>query len=106
MSDWIDVDAAEAIGPGEHRVVETDDGDILVVNDDGEFFAIEDLCSHQALPLAGGPVADGTITCPWHGAEFCLKSGAALAAPAYEDIHSFPVRTEAGRVQVRDDRFD
>ncbi|MGC9457469.1 MAG: Rieske (2Fe-2S) protein [Halothiobacillaceae bacterium] len=106
MTNWIDVDAEQAIAPGEYRVVETDDGDILIVNDDGTFHAIEDRCSHQDLALSGGPVADGTITCPWHGAEFCLRSGAALSAPAYEDIHRFPVRVENGIVQVQDDRFD
>ena len=45
MSDWMSVDAATAIEPGSHRIVETDDVRIAVFNIDGNFFAIEDLCS-------------------------------------------------------------
>jgi len=44
--------------------------------------------------------------CPRHGARFCIKNGKALTPPAYEDVHSFPVRVENGVVQVRDDRDD
>ncbi|MGZ8215504.1 MAG: Rieske 2Fe-2S domain-containing protein, partial [Methylosarcina sp.] len=46
------------------------------------------------------------IICPRHGARFCVKTGEVKAPPAYEDIASFPVRIENGRVQVRDDRWD
>jgi len=106
MNDWIDVAEEGAIGPGEYRVVETDDGDILVINDEGELRAVADLCSHQALALSGGVIESGTITCPWHGAKFCLRTGEALSAPAYEPIHCFPVRIKDGCIQVRDDRFD
>ena len=46
------------------------------------------------------------IICPRHGARFCVKTGAVKCAPAYEDIATFPIRIEQGRLQVRDDRWD
>jgi 3-phenylpropionate/trans-cinnamate dioxygenase ferredoxin component len=106
MSDWVDVAPAASIAPGEHRVVDVDDVPIAVFNIDGQFLAIEDLCSHEAYAIADGELEGDRIKCPKHGAPFCLRTGAALGAPAHEPIPVFPVRIEAGMVQVRDDRWD
>ncbi|MGD8498686.1 MAG: non-heme iron oxygenase ferredoxin subunit [Chromatiales bacterium] len=106
MSDWVDVAPAGELGPNEHRVVDVDEVAVAVFNIDGKYYAVEDLCSHEEYPIADGDVEDGTITCPAHGAKFCLRTGAALSAPAYEGIATFPVRIEGGMIQVRDDRWD
>ncbi len=102
MSDrhWLDVAPAEAIPPGGHEVVETDDEVIAVFNVDGEFFAIEDVCTHDGEELTGGPVEGDQIICPRHGARFCIRTGRALTPPAYEDVRTFPVRIHGGRLQV------
>lgn len=106
MSDWVDVAAAEEFPPGARRVVDVDGVQILVVNLDGAYFALEDVCTHDGTPIGEGDVHGDEITCPRHGARFCLRTGRALCAPAYEPIPTFPVRISAGIVQVRDPRFD
>ena len=94
MTDWVNVLPAEELKPSAHTVVEIDDLEIVIFNLDGEFFALEDLCSHEHFPLSEGDVEDGSITCALHGAEFCIKTGKALTAPAYEPVAKFPVRVE------------
>lgn len=106
MSDWVDVAAAEELPPGARRVVDVDGVQILVVNLDGEYFALEDVCTHDGTPIGEGDIHGDEITCPRHGARFCLRTGEALCAPAYEPIPTFPIRISAGTVQVRDPRFD
>ena len=112
MSDWTTVCPAEQLAVHEYASVEIDDVPILAIRlpdkapGEPHYVAIEDQCSHDALPLAGGEIAAERITCPAHGAQFCLKTGAALSAPAYEAIPTFPVRVRAGMLQVRDDRWD
>ena len=106
MSDWIDVERAEALEPGEPVLVELDDTTIAVFNVDGAYYAIQDVCTHDGEELTGGPIEGDQIICPRHGARFCLRTGAALSPPAYEPVHCFPVRIDQGMVQVRDDRFD
>ncbi|MEA3276689.1 MAG: non-heme iron oxygenase ferredoxin subunit [Pseudomonadota bacterium] len=106
MSEWVDVAPAGAIAPNQCVIADVDGIAVAVFNIDGEFFAIEDQCSHEASELADGEIDGDTITCPTHGAQFSLKSGEALSAPAYEPIATFPVRVEKGIVQVRDDRWD
>ena len=106
MSDWISVAAVDELPPGERRTVEAEGTQIVVFNLDGEFYAIEDVCTHDGGRLTGGHVEGDHIVCPRHGAHFCIRTGEALTAPAYEPTAKFPVRIEAGEVQVRDDRWD
>ncbi len=106
MSDWVDVAKVEDLPPGSWRVVDVDDAEIAVFNIDGEFYAIEDVCTHDGGELANGELESDEIICPRHGAHFCVKSGEALTPPAYEPVDTFPVRVENGTVQVRDDRWD
>jgi 3-phenylpropionate/trans-cinnamate dioxygenase ferredoxin subunit len=106
MPDWIDVRPASALPPGEHAIVALEDTDVAVFNVAGDYCAIQDVCTHDGAELAGGPVEGDRIICPRHGARFCLRTGAALSPPAYEPVHTFPVRVAGGMIQIRDDRFD
>ena len=103
MSTWTSVGVADEIGPGEYRVVDIDDVAVAVFNLGGEYFAIEDVCTHDFGTLTGGCIEDGQIMCPRHGARFDIRTGAALTPPAYEPVATFEVRVDAGVVQVRGD---
>lgn len=107
MSDWIDVAKRDELQPGQFRVVDVDDVEIAVFNVEGEFYAIEDVCTHDGGQLTGGEVEDDCVTCPRHGAIFCIRTGEALTPPAYEPTETFPVRvTDEGMIQVCDPRWD
>ena len=106
MSDWVTVAKAGELEPGQWRVVDADGTRIVVFNLGGEHFAIENVCTHDGGELTGGTVRGEEIVCPRHGARFCIRTGAALSAPAYEPTATFPVRIEHGEIQVRDDRWD
>ncbi|WFP51638.1 non-heme iron oxygenase ferredoxin subunit [Methylomonas sp. EFPC3] len=100
MAEWIDVVAASALADGEHVVVDVDGDDVAVFNIGGEFYAIADVCTHDGAEIASGELDGDEIVCPRHGARFCVKTGQVKCAPAYEDVATFPVRVEAGRLQV------
>ena len=106
MSEWTDVAVEGEIAQGKCKVVDVDDCLIAVYNLNGLYFGIEDLCTHDGGELASGEVEDDQVICPRHGARFCIRSGKALTAPAYEDVYCFPVRVEGSNIQVRDDRWD
>lgn len=101
MPDWFDVARPEDIAPGTAYAADVEGTFIAVVNVGGEFFAVEDLCTHDGGDLASGEVEGDEIVCPRHGARFCVRTGAVRAPPAYEDIRAFPVRVEGGVVQVQ-----
>ena len=106
MSGWADVCPAADLKPGEHRVVDVDSVQVAVFNLEGAFCAIEDVCTHDGGQLTGGTIEGEEIVCPRHGARFCIRTGEALSAPAYEPTAALPVRVAQGIVQVRDDRWD
>lgn len=106
MTNWIDVIAENALANGENVIVDIDGTAVAVFKLNGEFYAIEDVCSHDGTEIASGELEGDEIICPRHGARFCIKTGAVKAPPAYEAISCFPVRIEQGRVQVRDNRWD
>ena len=65
------------------------------------FFAVSGTCTHYGAPLAGGRVGDGVVRCPWHHACFSLRSGEALAAPAFAALSTWRVEVGGGHVFVR-----
>ncbi len=106
MSNWVTVARVGELAPGEWRVVDVDGAQAVVFNLEGQYYAIEDVCTHDSGQLTGGTVKGDQIICPRHGARFCIRTGEALTAPAYEPTATFPVRIENDEIQVRDNRWD
>jgi 3-phenylpropionate/trans-cinnamate dioxygenase ferredoxin subunit len=100
MSNWLDVASVAELTPGMRRVIDMDGVAVALFNLDGEYFAIQDICPHDGGELANGELEGEVIVCPRHGARFSIRTGAVLGPPAYEDIRTFSVRVEGGRVQV------
>ncbi|MBU0983082.1 MAG: Rieske (2Fe-2S) protein [candidate division Zixibacteria bacterium] len=51
---------------------------IAVFNDGGRLYGIESDCKHMRASLANGDVADGVVTCRWHGWKYDLETGECL----------------------------
>ncbi len=104
MSEWINVFNENALMNGENSVIDVDGTDVAIFKIEDNFYAIEDVCSHDGTEIASGELDGDEIICPRHGARFCIKTGAVKSAPAYEDIHSYPIRIVDGMVQIKDNR--
>jgi 3-phenylpropionate/trans-cinnamate dioxygenase ferredoxin subunit len=98
---WMDAGPADSFADGEARSLPAGRRIIAVVRSAGEFYAIEDVCTHDGAPLTGGAVEEAQIICPRHGARFCLRTGAALTPPAYEAVKVFETKLEGGHLWVR-----
>ncbi|KAA0178490.1 hypothetical protein FNF27_00339 [Cafeteria roenbergensis] len=68
---------------------------LLVKGASGELYATVNKCTHYGLPLAGGTVADCSISCPFHGAQFDLRTGDIEDGPAFDKLPVFPVTVQA-----------
>ncbi len=80
--------------------VQLDSEEILLCRHEGKFYAVAYYCSHAEFALEGGTLANGCITCPYHGAEFSIVDGSVLAAPAFEPIKCYPVKVENDTVSI------
>ena len=85
---------------GEVRVIPCGDREIALCNIEGEFYAIDDLCSHDDGPLGEGTLVGGRVICPRHGAAFDPKTGTALTLPAVRDVGAYKVTIEGLDVYV------
>jgi 3-phenylpropionate/trans-cinnamate dioxygenase ferredoxin subunit len=89
------------IPDGGVKVVRIEDQAIAVFRLGNEYFALDDVCTHDGGPLAEGIVEGDEIECPRHGARFSIKTGAVLCLPATAPVGTYPVRIEDGEIQVR-----
>jgi 3-phenylpropionate/trans-cinnamate dioxygenase ferredoxin subunit len=97
---WLPVAQVSSIPPGDYAQTEVDGALVAVFNIAGEFYAIDDICTHDGGELAGGVVEDHMVVCPRHGARFCLRTGAALTPPAYEPVRTYRTRVVDGVVEI------
>ena len=92
----------EELPPGEVKIVRAGELAIGVFNVGGEYYAIEDRCSHDDGPLAEGdwdPEAC-VVVCPRHGSRFDLETGIPMSLPAFEKVDTFPVSVRDGMIVV------
>ena len=52
-----------------------EDTPILLIQVNDQYFAIEDVCTHDGQPLTDGSIEEGEIVCPRHGARFDISTG-------------------------------
>jgi 3-phenylpropionate/trans-cinnamate dioxygenase ferredoxin subunit len=67
---------------------------------DGEFYAIDDVCTHDGGPLGEGELDGEQIECPRHGARFDVRTGKAVTFPAVHPVGTWPVKVEVKDVLV------
>ena len=77
----------------------------LVLNVDGELYAVSAFCTHRELSMEGGTTRAGSLVCPWHRARFDLKTGAGTR-PAPRPVKTFEVAVVDGNVLVRQKEGD
>ncbi len=103
MSDFVPVAKASEIPDPGTLLVEVGERLVVLIHAAGHFYALDDVCTHDGGPLSDGPVdpAHGTIACPRHGAQFDIKTGAALTMPATKPTKSHEVRIDGNQILVR-----
>lgn len=100
MAQWIRVGDADGLAPGEMTAAAAGSEYIVVCNVDGDFYAVEDLCSHQDLPLSDGELDGNELLCIHHGARFDVCTGKALCLPALTPVRTFDVEVRDGGIFV------
>lgn len=98
---FVSVARVSDVQPGTVRVVEVDGRSLcLGLTEDGEWGAIDNVCTHDGGTLGEGELDDDLVECPRHGARFDLFSGQVRALPAVRGVGAYEVRVEGDEVQV------
>lgn len=101
MNDFFPIAKASDVPDPGKLLVEVDERPVALFHVGGEFYALDDVCTHDGGPLTEGLLEDCTIVCPRHGAKFDLHTGEALTMPATQPTRAHDVKIEGGEVFVR-----
>ena len=97
----IDLLGIDEVGDGEMKMAWVDGTDqVLVINQGGDFTAVQGICSHEYFELDKGFLTSGTLTCALHLSRFDLSDGEPLDPPAEEPLAVYSVVLEGGRVLI------
>ena len=96
VAEWIEVARASDIPPGHAARVEIDGVPVAIFNVDGDFYALDDTCSHAEASLSEGDLDPErcAIECPLHGSSFDLRTGDPLTLPAVEPVRAHHVEVD------------
>lgn len=95
---WIDAAALNDIPEGDVIAIAVSGKDIAFYEVEGSIFATDNICTHGLARLSDGFLEGREIECPLHQGKFDVCTGKALCAPLTEDVKSYPVKIEGGRV--------
>ncbi|MCL4249171.1 MAG: non-heme iron oxygenase ferredoxin subunit [Anaerolineae bacterium] len=98
--EFIPVARIADIPPGERLVVELGRKWVVIFNVDGAFYAVEDECTHEEVPLSEGALDGCEIECHKHGARFDLRTGAVTAPPAVVPVRTFRTKVEGDQLFI------
>ena len=100
MPGFVTVARAGDIAPGSARQVTIDGRWVALFNVDGVYHAVDNLCLHRGGPLCEGMMKGNVVTCPWHGWQFDVTSGALMQDPTVGVSHH-ETRVVADEIQVK-----
>ena len=102
MAEFHKIATTGEVAPGELKQFEVEGRPVGLCNVGGEFYAFEDICTHQFAHLSEGEFDSdsGEVKCPLHGARFDVESGEAKSLPAVKPVPTHEVKVEEGAVYV------
>ena len=99
MSEFVKAAVTEELPPGSCKTVELSGLRIALFNVAGRFYAMSDTCAHRGGPLGEGALDGAIVTCPWHGWQYNVSTGACEANPRIQ-LSCYDVRVDGDEVMV------
>lgn len=97
---FVTVASVGDLPPGQMMYVEVGEDPVCLINLDGEFFALCDLCTHEEASLSDGVIIGDELECPLHGGAFEIRTGKPAALPVVVPAQTYRVRVVGDAVQV------
>jgi nitrite reductase/ring-hydroxylating ferredoxin subunit len=88
------------LAPGRMAYVDIEGLPVALANVDGTIYAFGDTCRHEGGPLSAGVLIGETVTCPWHGWTYSVRTGKSIVPPVGLRLPTYPVSVEDGQIIV------
>jgi len=106
--EFIKVAETSEIPIGKMKMVNLEEKEILIANVEGEYYAIENRCTHAGGDLSKGSLNGKIVICPRHGSKFDVTTGKAVSGPKIlflrfrtKDTPSFEVKVEVKDIVLK-----
>ena len=99
----LDLCSTDDVAPGAALKVDSGDLSLAVFNVAGEYFVLDDLCTHGPGSLAEGYIEDDVVECNFHNGQFNIKTGAVVLPPCMIPMKTYKTVVENGRVLIETD---
>ncbi len=100
MADFVEVAGADELRPGQMKRIEVGGRKLLLCNAEGDYYCVDERCSHEDYSLWFGCIQGRKIKCSLHGSYFSLVDGHPLNEPADCPLRTYPVRIADNKVEV------
>lgn len=101
MTDFVPVAHTSELSDPGTTLVEVEGRVIALFCVAGQYWAIDDICTHDGGPLSDGVLGDHAIACPRHGAKFDIRTGEALTMPATQPTAAHEVKLDGDTILIR-----
>ena len=99
--DFVKVADTNDIQPSHMKEVQLDGENICIVNVEGKYYAIGNICTHEGGPLADGTIEGYEVECPWHGSKFDVRTGEVKEPPASEPEPVYQVKVDGNDILIK-----
>jgi nitrite reductase/ring-hydroxylating ferredoxin subunit len=99
--DFVKVAESGEIGPSTMKAVDVAGEKVCIINIEGNFYAIGNVCTHMGGPLNEGTFEGFDVECPWHGSKFDVRTGQPTKPPAGQAVSSYEVKVQDNKILVR-----
>jgi 3-phenylpropionate/trans-cinnamate dioxygenase ferredoxin component len=98
---FVKIASVDDVKAGTVKIYELAGKQIALCHAGDQFFAVEDVCTHDGGPLGEGELVDCQIECPRHGARFDIKTGQALTLPAVTPVPTYPLEIRGNEILIK-----
>lgn len=97
------------VNEGSMKEFKVNEKQILLANINGEYFAVDAICTHQGGNLSNGQLRENIVVCPSHGTQFDVTSGKVIKNVSRltkyltgeaTDLKSYPVSVDSESVFI------
>jgi nitrite reductase/ring-hydroxylating ferredoxin subunit len=99
--DFVKIAESKDIEPSSMKAVDVAGEKVCIINIEGNYYAIGNICTHMGGPLNEGTLEGFEVECPWHGSKFDVRSGQPTKPPARQPVSSYEVKVQDNNILVR-----
>ncbi len=100
MPEFVRVASTSEVPPGEMKIVEVNDKEVVIANIDGKLVCFSNECTHRGGPMGEGVLEGDVVECPFHAGQFNVVTGEVVGPPPDEPLPTYEVKVDGDDVSV------